>query len=526
VNRRALLGLGFGVAAWPGLAAGPPGKTLRLAVSAPPASLDPHYYTLTPNIMVSSHMFETLVQRDTESRMQPGLAESWRLLDEATWEFTLRDGVRFHDGLPLSAEDVAYTLARVPTVASPSSFAVYTRAIKAVEVAGPRTVRFKTDGPYPLLPNDLSSIFILPHTLGPDVPSSDFNSGKAMNGTGPFRFESYQSGSQVLMTRNAQYWGEPAAWGRVDYRVVTNAAARVAALLSGDVDLIDNVPTTDAAKLRTDARVAIAECPSLRLIFLGLDTFRDGPTPDVSGPNGEALAQNPLRDRRVREALSIAINRPAIVDRVMEGAAAAAGQFMPAGTFGYTPDLPPPRFDPAKARALLAEAGFPNGLTVTLHGPNDRYVNDVQILQAVAQQWTRVGVRTQVAAVPLANLIARLSRFECSVYLLGWSNSGGEPSLSLRAVLGGRDTARGTGLSNFGRYANPQVDRLTDEALKTLDDAKREALLQGAMRMAMQDTAVVPLHHQKNVWATRRSLRFTPRIDEQSLATSASLAPS
>ena len=518
VNRRAVLGLGLGLAARAGRAADAPGRTLRLAVSAAPASLDPHYYTLTPSIMVSSHMFETLVLRDAASRMQPGLAESWQLLDESTWEFTLRDGVRFHDGKPLTADDVAYTLARVPTVTSPSSFAVYTRAIKAVEVGGPRTVRLKTDGPYPLLPIDLASVFILPSTLGRDVPSSDFNSGKAVVGTGPFRLESYQPGTQVVMSRNADYWGNAPAWDRVDYRVVTNAAARVAALLSGDVDVIDNVPTTDAAQLRGDGRVTVAECPSLRLIFLGLDVFRDGPTPDVAGPNGEALARNPLQDLRVRQALSLALNRAAIVDRVMEGAATAAGQFMPPGTFAHAADLPPPGYDPQAAKALLAEAGYPGGLTITLHGPNDRYVNDAQILQAVAQQWTRVGVRTQVAAAPLSNLIARLSRFECSTFMLGWSNSGGEPSLSLRAVLGTRDPARGTGLSNYGRYSNPAADRLTDEALRTLDDTRREALLQDAMRLAMRDVAIIPLHQQKNVWATRRGLRLTTRLDEQTLA--------
>ena len=493
-------------------------QTLSMGVSAPPASLDPHYYTLTPNIMLSAHMFETLVQRDEASKLRPGLAASWRLVDDSTWELVLRDGVRFHDGAALTAEDVAYTLRRVPTVQSPSSFAVYSRAITGVEVVDAHTVRLKTAGPYPLLPNDLSQLFILPHGLGPDVPSAAFNAGQATIGTGPYRLASYIPGDRVEMVRNDAYWGAKPAWARVNYRVITNGSARVAALLSGDVDLIDNVPTSDLAGLRKDARVSVAQADSFRLIFLGLDVFRTGATPDVAGPNGEALDRNPLTDRRVRQALSMAINRAGIVDRVMEGAASAAGQFMPAGTYGYIPDLPPPRFDPAAAKALLAEAGYPNGLSITLHGPNDRYVNDAQILQVVAGQWTRIGVKTQVDAAPLATLIARLNRSEASAYLLGWSNSGGEPSLSLRAVLGTRDPDKGTGLANYGRYSNPAMDRITAEALRTLDDGKREAMLRDAMRLAMEDVAVIPLHTQKSIWATRRTLSYAPRLDEETLA--------
>ena len=518
MRRRPLLGLGLALAAARAHAAEE--RTLRLAVSAPPANLDPQYYTLTPSNMVASHMFERLIQRDAALAMRPGLATSWRVVDETTWEFTLRDGVRFHDGTPLTSEDVAYTIARAPRVPSPSSFAVYTRGIKRVEIAGPRVIRIGTAGPYPLLAVDVANLFILPHTLGENVPSTDFNTGKAAVGTGPFRLESYRQGDQPVLVRNPDYWGERPIWDRVVYRIVTNPAARVAALLSGDVQLIDSVPTTDAAKLKTDNRVVVSEAPSLRLIYLALDVFRDVPVPEVTGPNGEKLARNPFQDLRVRQALSMAINRQAIVERTMEGAATASGQFMPKGTFGWSPDLPPPTFDPAAARALLAEAGYPSGFAMVLHGPNDRYVNDAQILQVVAQQWSRIGVRAQVNATPLANLIARASKFECGAYLLGWSNSGGEPSTALRAILGSRDDAGGRGLSNYGRYANPTVDALTDEGLRSLDDRKREALMQQAMVLCMRDVAIIPLHLQKSVWATSRGLRYEPRIDEQTLAVS------
>ena len=518
MNRRTLLGLGLALATTPARAA--EDRTLRLAVSAPPANLDPQYYTLTPSNMVASHMFERLIQRDAALAMKPGLATAWRLIDETTWEFTLRDNVRFHDGTPLTADDVAYTIARAPKVPSPSSFAVYTRAIKKVEVTGPLTIRLITATPYPLLPVDIANLFILPHTLGENVPSSDFNTGKAAIGTGPYRLESYRQGDELILVRNPTYWGDRPIWDRVIYRIVTNSAARVAALLSGDVDLIDSVPTTDAAKLRADPRISVSQAPSLRLIYLALDVFRDVPLPEITGPNGEKLARNPFQDLRVRQALSMAINRPAIVERTMEGAATAAGQFMPEGTFGWSPDLPPPKFDAAAARALLAEAGYPNGFAMVLHGPNDRYVNDAQILQVIAQQWSRIGIKAQVNTAPLSNLIARASKFECGAYLLGWSNSGGEPSTALRAILGTRDDAGGRGLSNYGRYANPKVDALTDEGLRSLDDRKRETLMQEAMAICMKDVAIIPLHLQKSVWATRRGLVYEPRIDEQTLANS------
>jgi len=495
-------------------------EPLSMAVSAPPASIDPHYYTLTPNIMVSRHMFETLTERDANSRMSPGLAESWRLVDETTWEFKLRQGVKFHNGDDFTAEDVAYTLRRVPTVQSPSSFAVYIRSITGVEVVDAHTIRLKTATPYPLLPNDLAQIFIVPRSLGENVASAEFNAGRATIGTGPYRFVSYDPNNRVEMTRNDNYWGTRARWDRVNYRIITNSGARVAALLSGDVALIDNVPTADVSRIRNDNRVVLAEGNSVRLIFLGLDTFRDSESPDVRGPNGEVLARNPLQDRRVREALSIAINRPAIVQRVMENVALAANQFMPPDSFGFDPSIPAIGFDPERAKKLLAEAGYPNGLSITLRGPNDRYINDSQIIQVVAQMWSRIGVKTQVEASPLATLIGRLSRFEASAYLLGWSNSTGEPSTSLRAVIGTRDTSRSMGLANYGRYSNPRMDAIADEAMRTLDDTAREKLMQQAMRMGMEDVAVIPLHTQKNVWATRRGLTYEPRVDEQTLAES------
>ncbi|WP_426956976.1 ABC transporter substrate-binding protein [Muricoccus radiodurans] len=493
------------------------GTTLELAVGAPPTSMDPHFHTLTPNMALGQHVFDNLVHRDAEARLRPGLAEAWRLVDDSTWEFRLRRGVTFHNGEPFTAEDVLYTLDRVPRVAnSPGSFSVFTKGIVSPEVVDPHTLRFKTNGVYPLLPADLSQVAILWHGIGGNNLTSDFNSGRAAIGTGPFRLAAYRHGERAELERNPRYWGEAPAWDKVNYRVIANDGGRVAALRAGDIAFIDAVPTNDIARLRTEPRVVLSETVSLRSIYLRPD-FR-AESPYVSGPNGEALARNPLTDQRVREALSIAINRAAICERTMSGAALPIGQFMPPGTYGHVPDLPPPAFDPERARRLLAEAGFPQGFSITLHASNDRYVNDAQVAQSVGQMWQRIGVRTRVEAIPYAAFSQRTARSDTSMALGGWANSSGEPSGGLRGLLGTRDVARGWGTVNRTGYSNPVFDQTVARALNTADDEAREGLMQEATRIAVRDVGWIPLHIQKNIWGMRQGLTHTPRADEMTLA--------
>jgi peptide/nickel transport system substrate-binding protein len=490
---------------------------LDLAVGAPPSSMDPHLYTLTPNSALAQHVFDNLVHRDAVGRLIPGLAESWRLVDDSTWEFRLRQGVAFHNGEPFTAADVTYTIDHVPRVQnSPGSFAVFTKAIQAMEVVDPHTIRFRTAGIYPLLPADLSQISIIWHGLGDNNLTSDFNNGRAAIGTGPFRLLAYRHGDRIEMERNDRYWGEAPAWSRVNYRIISNDGARVAALRAGDVGFIDSVPTGDLARLRTEPRVAISETVSLRSIYLRSD-FRPE-TPYVSGPNGEALPTNPLRDLRVRQALSIAINRPAIAERTMSGAAFPSGQFMPPGAYGYAADLTPPAYDPDRARKLLAEAGFPQGFSLTLLASNDRYVNDAQVAQSIGGMWTRIGVKTKVDVMPFNTMVQRTTRLDSSMSLGGWANSQGEPSSGLRGLLGTRDMERGWGTVNRTFYSNPEFDAVLGRAMGTADDAAREALLQEATRIAARDVAWIPLHIQKNIWAMRQGLAHTPRADEMTLA--------
>ena len=493
-------------------------QSLTMAVGAPVTSIDPHFHQLSPNNAVAGMIFSRLINTDAQSRQVPGLAESWTPVAPDVWEFRLRRGVRFHNGNEFTAEDVAFTFQRVPNVPnSPSSFAAFVRPIRNVEILDSHTLRITTHGPYPLLPQDLTNVYILDRETHQNATTEQFNSGQVAVGTGPFRMVSHRMGDRIEFERNDAYFGERAAFQRVNYRMITNDSARTAALLAGDVEFIDQVPTADLARLRNDARIAMSETVGLRLIFLGLDHLRADASPFVTDNEGRPIAQNPLRDVRVRRALSLAIDRDAIASRVMEGAATPSGQFFPPGVFSFIPDFPAPRHDANEARRLLAEAGFPQGFRITLHGPNDRYPNDARVIQAIGQMWTRLGVRTAVEAQPWTTFVARAGRAEFSSFLIGWG-SNPEGSHPLRNLIATPNRDRGWGASNRGRYSNAEIDTRLEAALRELDDARREQMLIEAQRMAFNDVAIIPLYIQTNVWAMRRHLRHEARVDESTRA--------
>ena len=517
----------FGVALLPALATAQGIQTtLNMAVGAPVTSLDPHYHQLSPNNAVADMIFDGLVNRSAREHTIPGLATSWRAVDPTTWEFKLREGVRFHNGNAFTAEDVAFTLARVPRVPnSPSSFTLFTRPIIAVEIIDAHTIRLKTATPHPLMPTDIANLRIIDRETAENATTEDFNAGRAAQGTGPWRVVEHRTGDRIEFARNDQYWGGAPAFARVNYRMITNDAARTAALLSGDIDFIDQVPTADLARMRREPRIVLSETVGLRIIFLSVDHGRAGSTPFVTDNDGKPLATNPLRDVRVRQALSLAIDRGAITERVMEGAATPSGQFLPPGSFGHVPELTAPRANADEARRLLTEAGFPNGFRITLHSPNDRYINDSRIAQAVGQMWTRVGVRTQVDAQTWTTFIGRAARQEFSSWLLGWGTSGGEASNPLRNLVSTVSREKGYGASNRGLYSNPALDSLVDRAMVELDDPRREALLREATSLAMTDVGIIPLHIQTNIWAMRRGLQHEARADELTRAQDIRPAP-
>ncbi|MCX7141049.1 MAG: ABC transporter substrate-binding protein [Proteobacteria bacterium] len=493
-------------------------QELKIGMGADVTSMDPHFVNLFPNNNIALHVFDSLVLLDADSRLIPGLALSWKALDDTTWEFKLRRGVKFHDGSDFTAEDVAYSIDRVAEVKnSPGPFTVYTKAIVSKQIVDPYTIRFKTAAPYPLIPNDMSTIYIVSKKAATGLSTEDFNAGKGMVGTGPFKFVSFKRGDRVDLARNDAYWGGKPAWEKVSVRILANDPTRIAALLSGDVQAIENVPTPDLAKIRANKDLQMSEKVSHRIIFFHVDQTRDQ-TPFVTDKAGKPLAKNPLKDLRVREAISKAINRQAIKDRVMEGLSVPTKNLVPNPMFGHVPDLKPDAFDLEGAKKLLAEAGYPEGFAMTIHGPNNRYVNDDQILQAVAQMLTRAGIQTKVEAMPMNVYLGRASKLEFSFAMLGWGASTGEASSPLRSHLVTFSPAKGMGTFAWGRYSNPKVDQLLEQALATVDDAKREKLLQDGIRVAMNEQGIIAIHHQISTWATRKGVSYTPRTDEYTLA--------
>lgn len=507
-TRRWLLGL----VTLPWAAALASAQTLTMGVGAPVSSLDPHYHLLRSNNEVGQMLFDSLIATDARAGLQPGLAESWRALSDTVWEFRLRENVRFHDGTPLTTDDIAYTFERIPQMRGPgASFSTMIRPVQRLEIVDDRTIRMHTAGPAPLLPTYMSQVLIVSRRLHAEATTSDFNSGKSAIGTGPFRLVSYANGDRIVMERNEQYWGPKPHWAHLTYRMITNDAARTAALLSGDVDIIDQISTSDLERLRRDSRFHVAETTSLRVMYITLDGTRQPPVPLLTA----AGERNPLADPRVRRALDLAIDRRQLVERVMEGAALPTAQFMPPDTYSYIPDRSVPAADAAAARRLLADAGYPQGFQLTLIGSNDRYMNDARVVQAIGQMWTRIGVRTTVEAQPYATFIGRATRREAPAALLTWGNSTGEVSVLLNSVLRTPDRDRGHGAANRLLYSNPAMDSLIAQAEREMDDAKREDLLRRASTIALDDRMLVPLYLQNALWAMRSGLTYEARMDER-----------
>jgi peptide/nickel transport system substrate-binding protein len=363
----------------------------------------------------------------------------------------------------------------------------------------------------------MSTVLVVSSRAAANAATEDFNSGKATIGTGPFKFVRWQKGDRIELARNDAWWGGKVTWDKVTFRIITSDPTRVASLLAGEVQAIENVPTNDLAKLSANKELSLYRTVSVRLMYLHLDTARDK-TPFATDKTGRPLDKNPLKDLRVRRALSKGINRQALVERVMEGAAVATGQLMPEKFIGYTPAIRTEAYDPEGARKLLAEAGYPDGFGLTLHAPNNRYVNDEQVAQSIAQMLARIGIQTRMDAMPSSVFFSRGSKLEFSFMLVGWGAETMEASSPLKALLATFNTGKGTGAANRGRYSNPKLDTVLDQALATVNDAQREKLLQQATEIGVGDLGIIPLYHQHNLWATRRGITYEARADERTFA--------
>jgi len=511
------------------------GSTLKIGLSSEPTSMDPHYHQATPNDAMTSHMFETLVGQNAKMDLIPRLATAWKAVDDTTWEFTLRDGAKFSNGQPFTAQDVIFTFCRVMNNEQSigGSYPAIVQKFANVEARDGNKLIIKTLKPYPLLPNDLTRTGMLwsgivehgPITFdlknkcgvtGPWPTVADFNNGRDVIGTGPYTLKSYVKGTGIELTRNDGYWGDKPAWQAVKLIPVPAAGPRLTGLLAGDFDLIENPAARDVKRISETPGFGHVITPSVRVVYFQFDVARS-PSPTVKAADGK----NPLQDVRVRRAISMAIDRKTIAARIMDGAATPANQFLPDGMFGTLPHPPELKYDPEGAKQLLAEAGYPNGFELAISSTNDRYINDAQISQAVAQYLSRVGIKTTVDAMTRSVYFPKRAKREFSFAMGGWSSETGEASSFLQYWVSRFDKEHGLGTSNYGGYDNPEFDAVFKRALVTVDPAEREKLLQQSLTLALADLPSIPLHFESSIWAFKKGLVYEGRADQYTLAMSA-----
>ena len=516
--RRCTLALILALAALPAAA-----QTLRIGMKAAVDGSDPHQ-SYSPNRNVQMHVYESLTFQDATLHPGPGLAESWRVVEPTVWEFRLRQNAVFHNGTPLSADDVVFSILRAQAATGLRTYASLMRGITGAEVVDQHTVRIRTAAPAPLLPSSLASVMIVSAAaVGDNATESDFNGGRAAIGTGPFRWVRFTPSAEVILERANSHWAPQEPWQRVVYRFIPNDSARVSALLARDVDVVDAVPPALYARVRSDPRSQLITATSAFNFYMQIDSGRDR-SPFVTGTDGQPLDRNPLQDRRVRLALSHALNRTALAERGMEGGAEPSGQIAPRGFIGHDPDLGIPRYDPALARSLLAEAGYPRGFGLTIHCTGDRFAGDARSCQAIGQMLTAVGIRTEVEALPSSIFFRRAARGangepEFSVSFNMFASTTGVASEGVSNMLRTYNAALGHGPANRGRYSDPVLDDLLTRVEREMDETAREALGRQLIRRVMDEAAFVPVFYVRSAWGTARGMTLTPRGDQYTMAT-------
>lgn len=511
-------------------------QTLKIGLASEPTAVDPHYHQTTPNEALVNHIFEPLVRMSPDMKMLPSLAKSWEASDEVTWTFHLDENARFSNGEPFTPNDVIYTFCRIlhNETGIGGGFSNVAKRIKSIEAPDNKTVVLTTTAPYPVLPNELARVPMIWNGIAehsnlsytpdegcgvtskwPEV--NDFNKGDLVIGTGPYKLKSYVKGSAIELERNDNYWGDKPDWEAVRFTAVPSAGPRLTGLLAGDFDLIENPAARDIKRI-TDSGFEHTIKPSVRIMFFQLDAGRDQ-SPLVKSPKGD----NPLQNQKVRQALSLAIDRKAIVERIMDGVAEPANQYIPEGMFGSIEGAPALEYNPKKAKELLAEAGYPDGFELTLSATNDRYINDAQLTQAVAQYLSRIGVKANVDTMTRSVYFPKRAKRELSASLGGWGSETGEAGNFLQYWVTSTNKDLGVGSSNYGAYSNPELDSIYLEATRTLDDQKRSELLQQAVQLSLNDMAHIPLHFESGIWAYRKGIKYDGRADQRTMATHASI---
>jgi peptide/nickel transport system substrate-binding protein len=484
-----------------------------------PSAIDPQFSRTGNNQMTADNMFETLLSTDANLQMHPHLATKWTNTDDVTWEIMLRDDVTFHDGSPLTADDVIFSLDRTDKVPnSPAPFSDMVSSVESVEKIDDHKIRIKTKAPNPALMEQIGRVFIISKKAAENATLDDFNSGKATIGTGPYQFVSWKPAESLTLKAYPNYWGEKPDFENVEFRFIANNAARTAALLSGSVDLIDSVAPSDVQRLQTEGNLKVYPIESGRLVYLALN-MRNDTAPGVVDASGKAIDPNPFRDVRVRQAISAMLDRGLLVDRILGGSGVPSAQVVPSVLGGHVADLKPAPADAAEAKRLLAEAGFPEGFGITLYSSNDRFPGDGEIAQAMGQLLARGGLKVNGVQTQPYNVYASAAtkgEYGAFIFSLGASTPNSEASL--RSLLQTYNAEEGTGGFNRMRYSNPAFDTALKSAMEEFDYDARMKKLEDATRIAMEDQAIVPLYFQKIYWASREGLEFTPNLAERTLA--------
>ena len=502
------------------VAATPAGaKTLRWASDSDVASLDPYARQETFLLSFLANVYEPLVRRGRDLAIEPGLATSWQQVAPLIWRFELRRNVRFQDGAPFSAADVVFSFKRA--TAEGSKVAAALAAVKEIRAVNAQTVDFVTYAPDPILPEEITDWLIMSQawceahaaTLPTDLLNNDDNYASShADGTGPFVIAARVVNDETVLLPNLDWWDKPAHnLDRVIFRRIADDGARIAALAGGEVDMIYNVPPQAVDQLARAPHIRVIHGPKLRTIFLGFDQARK----ELAGSN--VKGRNPFKDRRVREAFAHAIDEDTIAAKVMRGLATPAGLLVGPGVAGFDPALNRrPDYDPAEAQRLLAEAGYPDGFSLVMDCPNDRYVNDEAICQAIAANLAKIGVHVRLVARPRSQFFTRIfdPGYGSSFYLMGWIPAADDAADALIKLAATRSDALHAGEYNIGGYANPDLDRMLAKLRGESDPAARASLLHDALALVRDDLAYLPLHQPDVVWAARDTVELVQRGDD------------
>jgi peptide/nickel transport system substrate-binding protein len=491
-------------------------QTIRIANQGDALSLDPHSLNESLQLSTTANVYETLVGRNKDLSVAPLLATSWKQTSPTVWRFELRKNVQFHDGTPFTADDVLFSFARA--AGEGSDMKSNTTDIKEVRKVDSHTIEIETKGPFPILPDVITQLMIMSKKWCEEnkaVTPVDRRKGientasfKA-NGTGPFRVRERQPNVRTVFVRNPTYWGKIEGNAQeIVFTPIANPATRVAALVSGEIDVMEPVPVQDVARINASPNARVISGPELRTIFLGMDQKRDELL--YSSVKGK----NPFKDKRVRQAFYQAIDIVGIQRTVMRGASRPTGLMVGPGINGWTEAqdkrLP---YDVEAAKKLLTEAGYPNGFEVTMNCPNDRYVNDGQICQSVASNLAKIGVKINLAAETKGTYFPKILRRDTSFYLLGWTPTTYDSHNALTALTACPDDKTGAGQFNLGAYCNPKVDELTKKIQSETDKPKRDAMIKEAFDLHAADIGHLPLHQQALAWGVSKKVALTQMAD-------------